>query len=211
MIAEGSRTGLIDVIRRPHALLPARRLRTFAGMVTTWRGDTTACLPCDSVSFLITRLILPQSNTSAFLFFALNTAACLFLWYFSSSGYSGFQTVSQTLHSEKDGFDEMLSVVWTVGVGLALAGFGVSSVSSVSSSASGALGAFSFSSGNALVGFVDLAGDDGGSVGLIFSRRRRFVVACGASRHGDDGTATATTVSSLAIVGVGVVVVGTGL
>lgn len=142
-----------------------------------------------SLFFVIGPLDL-QSRTLDFLFFALSTAACLFLWYFSSSGYSGFQTVSHTLHSEKDGFDDMFSVVCTVAtVAFALGGLLVASSPSTPPSPSRSLPpAFSLFSGGGnrgggVIRFVLLlvAYGDGGSVGRIFKIRRRFVAACDTS------------------------------
>ena len=56
------------------------------------------------------------NSLSFSLFFALKTAACCFVWNFTSSGYSGFHTVLHTLHSENAACDDKFSVVCTVGV-----------------------------------------------------------------------------------------------
>lgn len=55
---------------------------------------------CIFTSLFISWVSKSYNSFSFSFLLARRTAACCFVWYLTSSGYSGFQTVLQTLHSE---------------------------------------------------------------------------------------------------------------
>ncbi len=71
--------------------------------------------PCLLIVGILKQNVYNASSSNRFL--DRKCAACRFVWYFTSSGYSGFQTVSHILHSENAAWFDIFNVVCTAAAG----------------------------------------------------------------------------------------------